>query len=54
MGSVPGLAQWVKDLRCCELWYELQTQLGSCIAVALAKAGGYSSDLTPSLGTSIC
>ena len=25
-----------------------------CVAVALAQAGGYSSNLTPSLGTSIC
>ena len=30
----------------------MQTQLGSCMAVAVA--GGYSSNLTPSLGTSIC
>ena len=29
-------------------------QLGSCIAVAAAQAGSCSSDLTPSLGTSIC
>ena len=29
-------------------------QLGSRIAVALAKADGYSSNWTPSLGTSIC
>ena len=28
--------------------------LGSSIAVALAQAGGYSSDSSPSLGTSIC
>ena len=37
-GSIPGLAQWVKDLalpRADELWYRLQTRLGSCIAVAL-------------------
>ena len=27
-------------------------RLGSCIAVAVVKASGYSSDLTPSLGTS--
>ena len=32
----------------------MQTRLGSCVAVALAWAGGYSSDSTPSLGTSIC
>ena len=28
--------------------------LGSRVAVALVKAGSYSSDSTPSLGTSIC
>ena len=41
---------------CCELWRSLQTWLGSGsrIAVALAQAGSYSSDSTPSLGTSIC
>ena len=35
--SVPGLAQWVKDLalRCRELWCRLQTQLGSGVAVAV-------------------
>ena len=32
----------------------MQTRLGSHIAVALVQAGGYSSDWTPSLGTSIC
>ena len=29
-------------------------QLGSHVAVALVLAGGYSSDSTPRLGTSIC
>ena len=29
-----------------------QTWLGSCVAVAVAVAGSYSSNLTPSLGTS--
>ena len=29
-------------------------QLRSGIAVAVAQAGSYSSDLTPSLGTSVC
>ena len=29
-GSIPGLAQWVKDLvLLCELWCRLQTWLGS-------------------------
>ena len=44
-GSIPGLAQWVKDL-------VLQMQLGSGVAVAVA--GSCSSDLLPSLATSIC
>ena len=37
-GSVPGLAQWFKDLALpsCELWYRSQMRLGSWIAVALA------------------
>ena len=39
---------------CCGLWCRLQTRLGSCIAVAVAVAGICSSDLTPSLGASIC
>ena len=38
-GSIPGLSQWVKDLT---------------VAVAVVQAGGYSSNWTPSLGTSIC
>ena len=29
-------------------------QLGSCVAMAVAQASSYSSDSTPSLGTSIC
>ena len=41
--SIPGLAQWVKDPA---------LQLRSCITVAVA--GSCSSNLTPSLGTSIC
>jgi len=39
---------------CCELWCRSQTQLGFLVAVAMTQAGNYSSDLTPSLGTSIC
>ena len=41
-GSMPGFAQWVKDLVL--LWCRLPTWLGSCVAVALMEAGGYSSD----------
>ena len=44
MSSVPGLAQWVK-----ELWCRSQTWLRSSVAVAVAVAGGYSSDWTSSL-----
>ena len=51
MGSIPGLAQWVKD--CGELCRS-QTWLGSGIAVAVISASGCSSYSTPSLGTSIC
>ena len=36
---------------CCKPRYRLQTQPGSCVAVAVARS--YSSDLTPSLGISI-
>jgi len=39
---------------CCELWCRLQIWLGSYIAMAMVQAGNCSSDLTPSLGTSIC
>ena len=28
--------------RCCELWYRWQMRLGSGLAMAVAKAGGYS------------
>ena len=35
-GSIPGLAQWVKDLHCRELWCTSQMWLGSGIAVAVA------------------
>ena len=53
-GSIPGLARWVKDPALRELWCRSQMQLGSRVAVAVVQAGGYSSDWTPSLGTSMC
>ena len=54
---------WVRSLvllsglriqHCRELWCRSQTLLGSCVAVAVAEASSYSSNQTPSLGTSIC
>ena len=50
VGLISGLKSWSGR----ELWCRLQTWLGSRVAVALVKAGTYSSDSTPSLGTSIC
>ena len=35
VGSIPGLAQWVKDWHCRELWCRSQTLLGSGVAVAV-------------------
>ena len=43
--SIPDLLHW---FRIRELWCRSQTQLGSCVAVAVA--GSCSSDLTTSLG----
>ena len=53
-GSIPGLTQWVKP--CCELWCKSHMWLRSDVAVAVAvvQASGYSSDLTPGLGASMC
>ena len=43
------------EIWCChELWCRSQMSLGSAVVVAVVKAGSCSSDLTPSLGTSIC
>ena len=54
--QVPSLASLsgLEIQRCRELWCRSQVQIGSRVAVALAQAGGYSSDKIPSLGTSIC
>ena len=40
--------------RCRELWCRSQMRLGSGVAVAVGYAGSYSSDSTPSPGTSVC
>ena len=49
-----ALLSGLRIRHCRELWCRLKTQLGSCIVVAVAQASSYSSDSTPSLGTSIC
>ena len=38
--SIPRLASGLRIQRCRELWCRLQMRLRSCVAVALAKAGG--------------
>ena len=53
VGSIPGLSG-LRIQHCHEPWCRSQMQLGSHIAVAVVQAGSYRSDLTPSLGTSIC
>ena len=52
-GSIPGSLSGLRMRRCPELWCGSQTGLRS-VAVAVIEADSYSSDLTPSLGTSIC
>ena len=47
---IGGVTIW----HCHELQCRLQTWLGSGAAVAVAKASGYGSNSTPSLGSSIC
>ena len=58
-----SMRMWVRSLvslselriwHCHELQCRLQTRLRSCIAAAVAQAGSYSSNSTPSLGTSMC
>ena len=51
-GSIPGLFQWLQHYH--DLWYWLQMWLRYhvAVAVAVAEASSYSSNLTPSLGTS--
>ena len=56
-GSIPGLAQGIKDPGCRELWCRLQTRaqiLRGCGCGTGVQASSYSSDLIRSLGTSEC
>ena len=50
LASLTRLRIW----NCHELWCTSQTQLGYCVAEAVVYTNSYSSDLTPSLGTSMC
>ena len=54
--QVQFLAQlsWLRIQHCCELHCRTQMQLGSGVTVAVVEAGGYSTNLTISLGNSIC
>ena len=52
-GSLPGLAQQVKDWCYRELQCRSQTWLGSCVAEAVAEASSCSSNLTPSLDAAL-
>ena len=55
-GSTRSLPQWVKDLVLRELWCGSQMWLGSqfAVTVAVVYASSCTSNLTPSLGTSVC
>ena len=53
-GWIPGLPQWLSIQHYHRLQCRSRMWLGSGIAVALGKAGGYSPNSTPSLGISIC
>ena len=51
--SIPGLAQWVKDLESFgELWCRWKTQLRNSVAVAVTRLAAIA--LVPGLGTAIC
>ena len=55
MCSIPGLAQWVKDLMLPQAVVQVtdSAQIPHCCGCGI-QAGSYSSDSTPSLGTSMC
>lgn len=48
---------WLSGLRtwhCCKLWCRPKVSLGSSVAVVVVQAGSCNSNMTPSLGMSIC
>ena len=49
-----ALLSGLRIRHCREVWCRSQTRLGSHNAVAVVQASSYRSDLTPSLGISIC
>ena len=58
-----SMRMWVQSLasssrsgiqHCHELWCRLQMHFESHVPAVMVQAGSYSSDLTPSLGNSIC
>ena len=49
-----ALRSGLRIRHCRELGCRSQMRLGSCVAVAVAVASTYNTNLTPSLGTSIC
>ena len=53
-GSNPGLAQWVKDPALLQAVAQVEDEVRSDVAVAVALTISCSSHSTPNLGTSIC
>ena len=53
VGSLASLSG-LRIRHCCALWRRSQMRPGSDVAVALVKAGGYSSHSTSSLEPSMC
>ena len=53
-GLIPGLAQWIKDQYCQELWCSFQMRLRPCVAGAVGRGGRQSPPFTLTAGTSLC
>ena len=53
-GSIPGLTQWVEDLALLGSCYVGRRCGSDPMLLWLWQASGYSSNWTPSLGTSTC